>query len=51
MTQAHTYVYVVPRMLDVEDANNLKVPLGIFPSKDEPLDEVSCTDQFFQQVS
>lgn len=28
-------------MLDVKDANNLKVPLAIFPSKDEPLDEVS----------
>ncbi|CEL52172.1 putative AIM2 family protein C30D10,14 OS=Schizosaccharomyces pombe (strain 972 / ATCC 24843) GN=SPBC30D10.14 PE=3 SV=1 [Rhizoctonia solani AG-1 IB] len=32
-------VAIHPAMLDVKDANNLKVPLGIFPSKDEPLDE------------
>lgn len=32
-------------MLDVKDADNLKVPLAIFPSKDEPLDEVSLCVQ------
>ncbi|KAH7340511.1 alpha/beta-hydrolase [Rhizoctonia solani] len=28
-----------PAFLDVKDAENLKVPIGLFPSKDEPLDE------------
>ncbi|KAF8610073.1 alpha/beta-hydrolase [Ceratobasidium sp. AG-I] len=32
-------VAIHPAMLDVKDADNLKVPLAIFPSKDEPLDE------------
>ncbi|KAG8772680.1 hypothetical protein FRC12_002947 [Ceratobasidium sp. 428] len=32
-------VAIHPAMLDVKDAENLKVPLAIFPSKDEPLDE------------
>ncbi|KAG9100397.1 hypothetical protein FRC06_004173 [Ceratobasidium sp. 370] len=31
-------VSIHPAMLDVKDAENLKVPLAIFPSKDEPLD-------------
>ncbi|KAG9122574.1 hypothetical protein FRC07_000988 [Ceratobasidium sp. 392] len=31
-------VAIHPAMLDVKDAENLKVPLAIFPSKDEPLD-------------
>jgi hypothetical protein len=28
------------RMLSVDDANKLTVPLGIYISKDEPVDEV-----------
>ncbi|QRW00076.1 dienelactone hydrolase family protein [Ceratobasidium sp. AG-Ba] len=32
-------VAIHPAMLDVKDAQNLKVPLAIFPSKDEPLEE------------
>ncbi|KAF8758458.1 Dienelactone hydrolase family [Rhizoctonia solani] len=32
-------VAIHPAMLDVKDADNLKVPLGIFPSKDEPIEE------------
>jgi hypothetical protein len=28
------------RMLDVADADKLAVPLGLFPSKDEPITEV-----------
>ena len=31
------------RMLSASDADNIKVPLGLFPSKDEPLDEVKWT--------
>ncbi|CUA72478.1 putative AIM2 family protein C30D10,14 [Schizosaccharomyces pombe 972h-] [Rhizoctonia solani] len=32
-------VAIHPAFLDVKDAENLKVPIGLFPSKDEPLDE------------
>ncbi|CAE6363749.1 unnamed protein product [Rhizoctonia solani] len=32
-------VSIHPAFLDVKDAENLKVPIGLFPSKDEPLDE------------
>ncbi|KAG9099205.1 hypothetical protein FS749_001817 [Ceratobasidium sp. UAMH 11750] len=32
-------VAIHPAMLDVKDAENLEVPLALFPSKDEPLEE------------
>lgn len=36
--------YILNRMLSAEDGKELQVPVAIFPSKEEPVEEVRMSD-------